>query len=113
MRVRVLDRVRELGLVIRAGVHTGELETVEGTARGIAMHVAARIAARAAPGEVLVSSTTRELAAGAGLTFVDRGEHQLKGLSEPRQLFAATSNDHRIDAAVGVSDRCPLVPGRA
>ncbi len=85
----VHDRVRELGLVIRAGAHTGELETVDGTARGIAMHVASRIAGRAAPGEVLVSSTTRELAAGAGLTFFDRGEHHLKGLSDPRQLFAA------------------------
>jgi DNA-binding NarL/FixJ family response regulator len=86
----ILDRLRELGLVIRAGVHTGELEWVEGTARGIAMNVAARIAARADPGEVLVSSTTRELAAGAGLAFVARGEHQLKGVSEPRHLFAAT-----------------------
>jgi DNA-binding NarL/FixJ family response regulator len=85
----VNDRVRELGLVIRAGVHTGELETVDGTARGIAMHVASRIAGRAAPGEVLVSSTTRELVANAGLRFFDRGEHHLKGLSEPRQLFAA------------------------
>ena len=85
----VLARVRELGLVIRAGVHTGELERVEGTVRGIAMHVAARIATRAAPGEVLVSATTRELAAGAGLAFVDRGEHRLKGVSEPRHLFAA------------------------
>jgi DNA-binding NarL/FixJ family response regulator len=94
----ILDRLRELGLLIRAGVHTGELETVDdGTARGIAMHVAVRIAARAAPGEVLVSSTTRELAAGAGLAFVARGEHQLKGVSEPRQLFAATQQ--RMDPA--------------
>jgi DNA-binding NarL/FixJ family response regulator len=82
-------RVRELGLVIRAGVHTGELEDIEGVPRGIVMHVAARIAARAAPGEVLVSATTREVAAGAGLAFVERGEYRLRGLSDPRQLYAA------------------------
>ena len=85
----IVTRVRTLGIVIRAGVHTGELEHIAGTARGLAMHVAVRIAARAAPGEVMVSATTRDLAAGAGLRFVDRGEHRLKGLAEPRQLYAA------------------------
>jgi class 3 adenylate cyclase len=84
----VIARVADLGLVIRAGVHTGELEQVEGSTRGIALHVAARIAGHAAPGEVLVSATTRELAAGAGFGFVDRGEHTLKGVSDPRRLFA-------------------------
>jgi CheY-like chemotaxis protein len=86
----LVDRLAQLKLVIRAGVHTGELEMIDGTARGIAMHVAARIAARAAPGEVLVSSTTRELAEAADLRFADRGEHRLQGLSEPRRLYAAT-----------------------
>src|SRR5262249_39804051 len=85
----VIARVHELGLVVRAGVHTGELERVDGRARGIALHVAARIAGQAAPGEVLVSATTRELAAGAGLDFDDRGEHSLKGVSAPRRLYAA------------------------
>jgi DNA-binding NarL/FixJ family response regulator len=80
-------RLHGLGLAIRAGVHTGELQHIDGDLRGIAIHVAARIATRAAPGEVLVSTTTRELAEGAGLAFADRGEHRLKGLSEPRQLF--------------------------
>ena len=85
----IVSRVRDLGIVIRAGIHTGELERIGGTPRGIAMHVAARIASRAAPGEVLVSATTRELAAGAGLEFTDRGEHRLKGVADPRRLFAA------------------------
>jgi DNA-binding NarL/FixJ family response regulator len=85
----LLDRLTELGLTIRAGIHTGEVEDVGGSARGIALHIASRIAARANPGEILVSATTRELAAGAGLTFADRGEQMLKGVSEPRRLFAA------------------------
>jgi DNA-binding NarL/FixJ family response regulator len=85
----LLDRLTELGLTIRAGIHTGEVEDVGGRARGIALHIASRIGARANPGEILVTATTRELAAGAGLTFADRGEHLLKGVSEPRRLFAA------------------------
>jgi CheY-like chemotaxis protein len=85
----VLARTAELGLALRAGVHTGELERLEGKPRGIALHIAARIAARAAPGEILVSGTTRELAAGGGLLFADRGVHTLRGVAEPRQLFAA------------------------
>jgi CheY-like chemotaxis protein len=84
----VLDRVAALGLMIRAGINTGEVEYVEGRPRGIALHVASRIAARATPGEILVDATTRELAAGAGLAFVDRGVHTLKGVSENKQLFA-------------------------
>ncbi len=86
----LLDRLATLGLTIRAGVHTGEVDQVEGSARGIALHVADRVIATAKPGEVLVSGTTRELAAGAGLDFTDRGEHTLKGVSEPKRLYAAT-----------------------
>jgi DNA-binding NarL/FixJ family response regulator len=85
----LLDRLAELQLTMRAGIHTGEVENVDGSARGIALHIASRIGARANPGEILVSATTRELAAGAGLTFTDRGEHLLKGVSEPRRLYAA------------------------
>jgi class 3 adenylate cyclase/DNA-binding CsgD family transcriptional regulator len=84
----LIDRIAELGLAIRVGIHTGELEEVDGRSRGIALHVASRIVDRATPGEILVSTTTRELAAGAGLRFLDRGEHALKGVSEPRRLFA-------------------------
>lgn len=85
----VIDSVAALGLTIRAGIHTGEVEHVEGTIQGIAVNVATRIAARANSSEVLVSSTTRELAAGSGLIFTDRGERTLNGVSEPRQLYAA------------------------
>jgi CheY-like chemotaxis protein/class 3 adenylate cyclase len=84
----VRSRVAELGLTIRIGVHTGEVERVGGRSRGIVLHVASRIAARAKPAEILVSATTRELAAGSGLSFSDRGEHTLKGVSEPRRLYA-------------------------
>jgi CheY-like chemotaxis protein len=84
----VLDRVAALGLTIRAGINTGEVEYVAGRPRGIALHVASRIAARAAPGEILIDATTRELAAGAGLAFANRGVHTLKGVSENKQLFA-------------------------
>jgi DNA-binding NarL/FixJ family response regulator len=84
-----MERVSKLGLTIRAGLHTGEVEQVGETTSGIALHVASRIAARANGGEVLVSATTRELAAGSGLVFADRGEHTLKGVSEPRRLYAA------------------------
>jgi DNA-binding NarL/FixJ family response regulator len=89
----VMDRVAALGLTLRAGVHTGEIEQAGGTAQGIAVNVASRIAARAGSAEVLVSSTTRELAAGSGLVFADRGEHALKGVSEPRQLYAAVREE--------------------
>jgi CheY-like chemotaxis protein/class 3 adenylate cyclase len=84
----IRDRVAALGLAIRAGIHTGEVEIIEGNAHGIALHVATRIAGLAGSAEVLVSSTTRELAAGSGLVFADRGEHALRGVSEPRRLFA-------------------------
>jgi class 3 adenylate cyclase/DNA-binding CsgD family transcriptional regulator len=85
----VMDRIAEIDLTIRAGVHTGEVESVQGRTHGLALNIASRIAARANPAEVLVSATTRELAAGSGLAFTDRGEHALKGVSEPRRLFAA------------------------
>jgi class 3 adenylate cyclase len=79
-----------LGLPVRIGLHTGEIERAGRAARGIAVHLTARIAAAAAPGEVLVSATTHDLVAGSGLAFADRGEHTLKGIAEPRRLFALT-----------------------
>ena len=82
-------RIHALGLAIRAGIHSGEIERANGAARGIAVHVAARVAAQALPGEVLVSSTTRDLVAGSGLSFTDRGEHELKGLEERKRLYVA------------------------
>jgi class 3 adenylate cyclase len=80
--------VAGLGLTLRAGVHTGEIEVVGGQARGVAVHVAARIAALARPGDVLISGTTCDLLDGSGLAFEGRGDHLLKGLSGPRAIFA-------------------------
>jgi class 3 adenylate cyclase len=79
-----------LGLDVRAGVHTGEVERPSGDKpRGIAVHVGARIMSLAGAGDVLVSSTTRDLVAGSGLDFEDRGEHELKGVEGVRRLYAA------------------------
>jgi len=77
-----------VGLGVRAAVHTGEVELVPGNIRGLAVHETARIMALAGAGEILVSNTTRELAAGAALSFEDRGVHQLKGIPTPRAVFA-------------------------
>lgn len=80
--------VSDLGVRVRVGIHTGEIEIVGGRARGIAVHAAARIAALAGPGEVLVSGTTRDLLDGSGIAFDARGNHELKGLSGARPIFA-------------------------
>ncbi len=80
----------ELGLEARAGVHTGEVERDRSALRGIAVHTAARIASLAKANEVLVSSTVRDLVAGSGLAFVERGAHQLKGIEGTRQLLAVS-----------------------
>ena len=83
--------VAELGLEIRAGLHTGECEVVEGKMAGIAVHIGARVAAAAAPGEVLVSSTVKDLVAGSGITFRDRGAAELKGIPGEWRLYAVDS----------------------
>ena len=86
-----IEAAAQHGLRLRAGVHTGEVEFESGNVRGIAVHAAARVMALADSDELLVSNTTAELAAGAGFSFTDRGAHELKGLSGPRQVLAATS----------------------
>jgi pimeloyl-ACP methyl ester carboxylesterase len=87
----VVDGVRELGLDVRAGVHTGEVERPRGgPPRGIAVHVGARVAAAAGAGEVLATATTRDLVAGSGLSFEERGELELKGVGR-RAVYAATA----------------------
>jgi class 3 adenylate cyclase len=83
----IRESVGELGLEVRAGLHTGECELIDNKVGGIAVHIGARIAALAEPGEVLVSSTVKDLVAGSGIEFEDRGEHQLKGISEAWHLF--------------------------
>ena len=87
----IRDGARALGIEVRTGIHTGEVEVVGDDVRGVAVHEAARIAAAAAGGEILVSDTTRQLSSGSGFTFEDRGEHELKGLDGPRSLFAVSS----------------------
>jgi class 3 adenylate cyclase len=81
--------VRTLGLEIRAGLHTGECELAGDRVVGIAVHTGARVMAQAGPGEVLVSSTVKDLVAGSGLQFEDRGVHVLKGVPGEWRLFAA------------------------
>jgi class 3 adenylate cyclase len=81
--------VAGLGLRLRAGAHTGEVELRGDDVGGIAVHIASRVAGLAGPGEVLVSRTVKDLTAGSGLTFEDRGEHALKGVPDPWQLYAA------------------------
>ena len=73
---------------MRAGLHTGECEVSDGKVVGIAVSIGARIASLAGPGEILVSSTVKDLVAGSGLRFEDRGEHQLKGVPETWRVFA-------------------------
>jgi class 3 adenylate cyclase len=87
----VTAAVRPLGIEVRTGLHTGEVELADGDVRGIAVHVAARVAALAGPGEVLVSRTVKDLVAGSGMRFAERGPHVLQGLQEPMHLYAAVS----------------------
>jgi pimeloyl-ACP methyl ester carboxylesterase len=84
------EAVRELGLEIRAGVHTGEVELDGDRVAGVAVHIGARVAALAGPGEVLASRTVKDLVAGSGIQFEDRGRHQLKGVPDEWQLYAAS-----------------------
>ena len=82
----IMTGVGAIGLELRAGVHTGEVEVDGDRVRGIAVHLCARIAALAGPGEILVSSTVRDLTAGSGLEFEDAGEHTMKGIPDPSRL---------------------------
>jgi class 3 adenylate cyclase/DNA-binding SARP family transcriptional activator len=84
----IRDALLGLGLELRAGLHTGEVEVVDDDVHGIAVAIAARVAAIAAPGEVIVSRTVRDLVAGSGIEFEDRGTHDLKGVADDWQLYA-------------------------
>jgi class 3 adenylate cyclase/pimeloyl-ACP methyl ester carboxylesterase len=83
----IQDAVRPLGIAVRAGLHTGECEMIGDDVGGIAVHIGARVAAFAQPGEVLVSSTVKDLVAGSGLRFTDRGTHPLKGIPGEWRLY--------------------------
>jgi pimeloyl-ACP methyl ester carboxylesterase len=89
--LEIAEKIKELGVEIRAGVHTGECELVDSKIGGIAVHIGARVAAKAGASEVLVSSTVRDLVAGSGLRFEDRGLHALKGVPDEWRLFLATA----------------------
>ena len=78
---------------MRAGVHTGEIEGIGADVTGMTVHIGARIGAAAGPGEVLVSRTVRDLVVGSGLSFVDRGDHQLKGVPGRWRLYALAATD--------------------
>lgn len=85
----IRDELKAIGFETRAGVHTGEIEQANGGARGIAVHIAARISALARPGEVLVSGTVKDIVAGSGIAFAERGEHELDGVPGAWRLFTA------------------------
>lgn len=83
--------LEQAGVKVRAGVHTGEVELRGDDVAGIAVHLAARVASLAGPGEVLASRTVKDLTAGSGLRFRDRGTHTLKGVPDQWQVFAVES----------------------
>jgi class 3 adenylate cyclase len=87
----IAKAVRPLDIEVRCGLHTGEIEIGERDVQGIAVHIAARISATAAAGEILVSRTVKDLVAGSGLCFDQRGKHSLKGLQDALELYAASS----------------------
>jgi class 3 adenylate cyclase len=83
----IVETVRGLGLDVRAGIHTGECELSDAGLTGIAVHIASRVASAAGPGEVLVSSTVKDLVAGSGIRFADLGGYSLKGVPEEWHLY--------------------------
>jgi pimeloyl-ACP methyl ester carboxylesterase len=89
----IIDRLEAIGVSIRAGVHTSEVEVTGGDVAGLGVHVAARIMSLAEPGEVLVSSVVRDLALGSGLSFADRGRHALKGVPGEWELLSSSVGD--------------------
>jgi len=89
----IVEGVRSLGIEIRCGLHTGEIELNNHDITGIAVHIAARVAAQARGGQVLVSSTVRDLVAGSGLRFADEGARDLKGIPEQFRVFSVVGRD--------------------
>ena len=90
----IVDGVRTLGLEARIGIHVGECEVHEGKIAGLAVNIGARVASNAGASEVLVSQTVRDLVAGSGISFEDRGIHELKGIPGSWQLFAVSPTAH-------------------
>jgi class 3 adenylate cyclase len=90
--IAIRDDVKDLGLEIRAGIHIGEIEVLPDDIAGLAVHLGARVSALAGPGEVLVSSTVKDLVVGSGIVFADRGSHFLKGVPGEWRLFAVVAS---------------------
>lgn len=112
----IVAAVAKLGISIRVGLHAGEAEAVGQKIGGIAVHIASRVMSAAGPGEVLVSSTLRDLVAGSGIGFNDRGLHQLKGVPGDWHLWAliregAPGGEEAIGATGGTSDEAAVRPG--
>jgi class 3 adenylate cyclase len=84
------EAMGSLGIQVRAGLHTGELEVMDGDLGGLAVHIAARVLDRASPSEVLVSGTVKDLVVGSGIDFEDRGEHELRGVPGEWRLYAVS-----------------------
>jgi class 3 adenylate cyclase len=84
----ISENVREIGLDVRAGLHAGECEVIDGKVGGVAVHIGARVAAQAGPGEVVVSSTVKDLVAGSGIEFADRGVAELAGIPGEWRLYS-------------------------
>jgi class 3 adenylate cyclase len=89
--VAIRDGARQLSLDVRVGLHTGEVETIGDDIGGLAVHIGERVCESATPGEVLASRTVVDLVAGSGITFIDRGEHELKGVPDRWRLYAVES----------------------
>ena len=89
--LEITERVRDLGIEVRAGIHTGECEVIEGKCGGLTVSIGARVAAKAGPSEVLVSRTVKDLTAGSGLAFEDADEHELKGVPDRWHLYRVVS----------------------
>jgi class 3 adenylate cyclase len=98
----ITEAVKGLGLDVRAGLHTGECELVDGKIAGIAVHTGARVASQAHPGEVLVSGTVKDLVAGSGIQFEERGVHDLKGIPGEWHLFAVARQSLGLSAPASI-----------
>jgi class 3 adenylate cyclase len=90
---RIIGASADLGLAVRSGMHTGEVERTSNDVAGLAVHLAARIMSRADGGEILVSRTVRDLVIGSELAFTERGEHELKGIPDRWALYAAAVSE--------------------
>jgi class 3 adenylate cyclase len=111
----IATEVRELGIEIRAGLHTGEVEVARSGVRGVAVHLGSRIMSVASAGEVMVSSNTRDLIAGSGITLADHGVHRLKGIDGEWHLFEVTAVDGEplappLDASEAERRRAAIEP---